>query len=100
MRALRRLHPPVSFLVQPTNQSPLGFEAQTKKSLWWFWCPNHKTVVAGFDAQTGKPATTNFEVKPGETVLVVLMPNHWQTVIVILRLNHWQTVPVVLRPNH
>jgi hypothetical protein len=30
-RALRYLHPPVGFVAQPTNHSPLGFEAQTKK---------------------------------------------------------------------
>jgi hypothetical protein len=28
MRALRRLHPPVSFVAQPTNHSLLGLEAQ------------------------------------------------------------------------
>jgi hypothetical protein len=28
------LHPPVSFVAQPTNHRPLGFEAQTKKMLW------------------------------------------------------------------
>jgi hypothetical protein len=29
---------------------------------------NHQAVVAGFEAQTEKPFTTTFEVKPGETI--------------------------------
>jgi hypothetical protein len=29
-----RLHPPVGFVAQPTNRSPLGFEAETKKPSW------------------------------------------------------------------
>jgi hypothetical protein len=31
MHAPRRLQTPIGFVVQPTNRSPLGFEAQTKK---------------------------------------------------------------------
>jgi hypothetical protein len=50
-------HPPVSFVVQPTNQAPLGFEAQTKIPSWWFWGPNHQTRAARFVAQTGKLST-------------------------------------------
>jgi hypothetical protein len=53
---------------QPTNRSPLGFKAQTKKSPQWFWDPNHQTVAAGFETQTGKLSTIGFEARPGETV--------------------------------
>jgi hypothetical protein len=60
--------PPVDFVAQPTNHSPLGFEAQTKKSSWRFCGPNHQIVVAGFEAQIEKPEATGFEAKPGETV--------------------------------
>jgi hypothetical protein len=85
-------HPPAGFVAQPTNQSLLDFDAQTKKPLWWFWGPNHQTVAAGFEAQTGKPSTTlvlslnqeiittGFEAKPEKPIRVVLRPNHWQTV--------------------
>jgi hypothetical protein len=38
-----------------TNLLPLGFEAQTKKSLWWFWGTNHQTIDLGFEVQTKKP---------------------------------------------
>jgi hypothetical protein len=66
-------------MVQPTNRSLLGFEAQTKKPSRWFWDPIHQTEAVDFEAQTGKPSTTlvlrlnqetdcRFEVKPGETV--------------------------------
>jgi hypothetical protein len=34
----------------------------------WFWYPNHQTVAADYEAQTGKPDP------------VVLMSNHWQTI--------------------
>jgi hypothetical protein len=33
MRALRRIHPLIGFVALPTNRSPFGFEAQTKKLL-------------------------------------------------------------------
>jgi hypothetical protein len=33
MRALRRLHPLIGFVAQPTNRSPLGFDVQIKKQL-------------------------------------------------------------------
>jgi hypothetical protein len=39
---------------KPTNLLQLGFEAQSKKLLWWFCGPNHKTVDLGFEAQTKK----------------------------------------------
>jgi hypothetical protein len=61
------LHHPINFVAQPTNHSPLGFEAQTKKYLRWFWGPNQQTVAIGFVAQTRKPVATGFEAKPGET---------------------------------
>jgi hypothetical protein len=47
-----------------TNLLPLGFEAQTKKLLRWFYGPNHQTTATSFEAQTGKPEQ------------VVLKPNH------------------------
>jgi hypothetical protein len=53
-----RRPPSDGFVAQPTNQSLLDFEAQTKKMSLWFWGPNHQTRVAGFEAQTGKPSTT------------------------------------------
>jgi hypothetical protein len=81
----------VSFMVQPINRSPLGFDAHTKKPSWWFWGPNHPTVAAGFEDQIRKPITTSFEAKTGETIPVVLTSNHRQTVLVVLRQNHWQT---------
>jgi hypothetical protein len=68
MHALRRLHPPIDFMVQAINCSSLGFETQTRKSSLRFWGANHQTVAAGFEAQTRKAATTSLEAKPGETV--------------------------------
>jgi hypothetical protein len=92
IRVLHCLHPPIDFVAQSTNRSPLGFEAQTKKTSRWFWGPNHQTVPTSFEVQTEKPeatgydakpretVTTSFEAKPGETVPVVFRPNHSQTV--------------------
>jgi hypothetical protein len=74
--------------MQPTNWSPLGFEAQTKKPSWWFWEPNHKTVANSFEAQTEKPSTTGFDAKQGETIATDF------------EVKPGETVPVVLRPNH
>jgi hypothetical protein len=64
-------------VAQPINQSLLGFEAQTKKPLRWFWGPKHQTKV--LRPKPGNPSppwfwcstkksTTDFEAKPGETV--------------------------------
>jgi hypothetical protein len=64
----RRLHPPIGFVAQPTNRSPFGFEAPTKKLLRWFWGQNHQTVAASFEAQAGKLEATDFEAKLKETV--------------------------------
>jgi hypothetical protein len=50
-----RRAPSVGFVAQTTNLSLLGFEAQNKKSLWWFWGLNNQTRATGFKAQTGKP---------------------------------------------
>jgi hypothetical protein len=69
----------VSFVAQPTNWSPHGFEAQTKKPSRWFWGPNHQNRAADFEGQTGrnhrhlfwgqtKKSTTSYEAKPGETI--------------------------------
>jgi hypothetical protein len=41
-------------ILKPTNWSPLGFEAQTKKPSRWFWGPNHQTRATGFELQIGK----------------------------------------------
>jgi hypothetical protein len=38
----------VGFVAQPTNQSLLDFETQTKKPLRWFWGPNHQTRATVF----------------------------------------------------
>jgi hypothetical protein len=88
MHVPRRLHPPVSFVLQPTNRSPLGFKTQTKKPSWWFWGPNHKTGATGFEAQTGKPEATGFEAKPGETVATDFEAKAGEIVLVVLRPNH------------
>jgi hypothetical protein len=53
-----RRPPSIGFVAQPTNRSPLNFEAQTKKPSRWFWGTNHQTRAASFEAQTGKPSTT------------------------------------------
>jgi hypothetical protein len=45
-------------MAEPTNWSSLGFEAQTNKSLQWFWWLNHQTRAASFEAQTRKSFTT------------------------------------------
>jgi hypothetical protein len=66
-------------VVQPINQSLLGFDVQTKKPSRWFWGPNHQTVATGFEAQIRNPpppwfwgstkkSTAGFEAKSGETV--------------------------------
>jgi hypothetical protein len=70
MRATRRLHPPIGFVAQPTNPNLLGFEGQTQKPSRCFWSPNHQTIAAGFEAQTGKPAIIRFKAKPVEIVAV------------------------------
>jgi hypothetical protein len=31
------------------------FEAQIKKMSWWFWGPNHQTIVTGFEAKPRNP---------------------------------------------
>jgi hypothetical protein len=80
MHALRHLHPPTGVVAQPINRSPLYFGAQTKKLSQWFWGSSHQTTDTGFEAQTRKPEATSFEIKLGETVIVVLIPNHWQIV--------------------
>jgi hypothetical protein len=51
-----------------TNRSRLGFKAQTKKPLWWFWELNYQTEAAGFDAQTRKLDATGFEAKSEKTI--------------------------------
>jgi hypothetical protein len=81
MRSLHRLHPPISFMVQPTNHNPLAFEAQTKKSSWWFCGPNNQTAAAGFEGQPGKPER------------VVLRPNHKNS-------SHWFRGQTVRNRRH
>jgi hypothetical protein len=44
----------IGYVVQLINRSLLSFDAQTKKRSQWFWDPNHQTIAAGFEAQTGK----------------------------------------------
>jgi hypothetical protein len=66
-------------VAQPTNWSPLGFEAQTKKPSRWFWGPNHQTRAGGFEAQTGKPSTTlvlrlNQETRRGDFEAQITKP--------------------------
>jgi hypothetical protein len=56
--------PAISFVTQLTNRSPLSFEIQTKKPSRWLWGPNHQTIAAYFEAQTGKPANLTFEAQP------------------------------------
>jgi hypothetical protein len=65
--------------------------ATDKPSSTWFWDSNQETVAVilrpkspnrscPFWDPNWKTWATGFEVKPGETILVVLRLNHWQTV--------------------
>jgi hypothetical protein len=111
-RAPCHLYPPVGFVAQPINHSPLGFEAQTKKPSRWFRDLNHQIITVGFEVQTEKPEATGFEAKSGETVATgfeakpeetfatSFEAKPGETILMVLSPNHWQTVPVVLRPNH
>jgi hypothetical protein len=78
-------------VAQPTNQIPLGFEAQIKKSELpvlrtklknppppWF-LGSTKKLSTGFEVKPGETVATNFEAKLEKTVRVVLRPNHPQT---------------------
>jgi hypothetical protein len=76
---------PSVFVAQPTNRSPLGFEAQTKKPTTSFEAKSGETVAAGFEAKPLKTVATSFEVKPMKTVRVVLRPNHSQTVDLVFK---------------
>jgi hypothetical protein len=64
LKLRNHLHLLIGFEVQITNFLPLGFEAQTKKSSWWFCGSNHQTAATNFKAQTGKPADLGFEAQP------------------------------------
>jgi hypothetical protein len=84
MHAPRGLHPTIGFVVQPTNHSPHGFEAQTKKLSRWFWGSNCSYRFWGLNWET---CPSGFEAK--------LLTNHWPL--------FWgqtkKVVPMVLRPN-
>jgi hypothetical protein len=58
----------ISFVVQPTNRTPLGFEAQTTKPELPVLRPKPGTRATGFKA------------KPEKTVRAVLRSNHSQTI--------------------
>jgi hypothetical protein len=49
-----RLYLLIDFEAQADKPHPPDFEAQTKKPSRWFWCPNHQTIAASFEAQTRK----------------------------------------------
>jgi hypothetical protein len=91
MCTLHRLHPPICFVAQPTNNSPHSFEAKlrnchgdfmgqiTKPQLSvlrpkpgnpreWFWGQTRRTIATGFEVKTGDIIATSFDAKPGETV--------------------------------
>jgi hypothetical protein len=43
MSVARHLHPPIGFVVQPTNHSPLGFDPQNQETMaviLWVKSPN------------------------------------------------------------
>jgi hypothetical protein len=115
--------PSLSFVVQLTNQSLLGFEAQTKKLSRWFWGLNHQTRAASFEDQTGNPPppwfwvstkkpTTGFEAKLGETVptsfeatlektaAASFEAKPLETIATGFESKSVKTVRVVLMPNH
>jgi hypothetical protein len=93
-------HPPsVGFVAQPTNQSPLGFEAQTKKLSRWFWGPNHQTVATGFESHTGKPEPLVLRPNQEKPSPLVLRPNRRKSLPPILRPNRRKPSPLILRPN-
>jgi hypothetical protein len=90
-------------MAQPTNQSLLGFEAQTKKLSHWFWGPNHQTKAVGLRHKPGNPPppwfwgstkkfTADFKVKLGETVATSFKAKLAKTVQVVLKSNHSQTI--------
>jgi hypothetical protein len=100
-------------VAQSTNRSPLGFETQNKKLSRWFWCPNHQTRAAGFEAQTGKPSTTlvlrlkpgetvatSFEAKLEKTVAAGFEAKPLETVVTSFEAKPAKAIRVVLRPNH
>jgi hypothetical protein len=87
------------FLAQQTNRNPLGFEAQTKKLVWWFWGPNHQIIAAGFEAQTGKPSTTLILRLKQKNLPPILRPNRKKPSSPILRSNQRKSSPPVLRSN-
>jgi hypothetical protein len=110
-------------VVQPTNRSPLDFEAQTKKLSRWFWGPNHQTEAVSFEAKPGETVATSFEaklekivavgfetkpletvaagfgVKPLETATAGFEAKPLETVTTSFEAKPAKTVWVVLRPN-
>jgi hypothetical protein len=73
--------------MQPTNYSPLGFEAQTKKR------------IGDYETQTKNPEATGFEAKPGETVATGFEAKPGETIATNFEAKLGETVPEVLRPN-
>jgi hypothetical protein len=87
-------------VVQPINWSLLDFEAQTKKSSWWFWGPNHQTRAAGFEAKPGETVATSFEAKLEKTVATGFEAKPLETVTTGFEAKSAKTIQVVLRPNY
>jgi hypothetical protein len=65
-----------------------------------FKAPNHQTVAAGFEAQTGKPSTTLVLMLNQETVATGFEAKPEKTITTGFEAKLEKTVPVVLRPNH
>jgi alkanesulfonate monooxygenase SsuD/methylene tetrahydromethanopterin reductase-like flavin-dependent oxidoreductase (luciferase family) len=111
-------------MVQLTNRSPLGFEAQiTKPELlvlrpkpgnppppwFWGWTKKHttgfeaklgETVATSFEAKLEKTVATGVEAKPAKTVTAGFEAKPPKTVATGFEAKPAKAVWVVLRPNH
>jgi hypothetical protein len=65
---------------KPGNPPPPWFLGSTKKPTTDFEVKPGETIVTSFEAKPAKTVAAGFEAKPLETVRVVLRPNHSQTV--------------------
>jgi hypothetical protein len=65
---------------KPGNPPPPWFWGSTKKPTTNFEVKPGETVATNFEAKLEKTIAASFEAKPLETVQVLLRPNHSQTV--------------------
>jgi hypothetical protein len=98
-------------VAQPTNQSPLDFEAQTKKPSRWFWGQITKPELPVLRPKPGNPTppwfwgstkkpTTSFEAKPAKIIAAGFVANPLETVTTGFEAKPVKTVRVILRSNH